>query len=130
MRAILGPVLIIACVVVAWGLWRGAPSGISDARYSEFKTLAAPRLLYSCKMTPTRNSFLPEERKCLKTGRSNCDAKIDDLVKAGTKMDVDFLGGSRFSTYDQVLSEARHACNKTVGNTGTIEFVILEAEET
>jgi hypothetical protein len=110
-------------------LLRGNPGGISDARYSQFKGASPPKALYSCTRTPARNSFLTQERECLATGRSSCDAKIDDLVKAGTKVNVDFVAGDGMSTYDQLLIEARHSCSKAFGSTGTVEFRVLEAEK-
>lgn len=131
MRAILGPVLVAAFVAALWGLFlRGNPGGISDTRYSAFKNIGPPKLLYSCTSTPTREAFLSEERNCLATGRSNCDAEIDDLVKAGTKVKVDFVAGSGILTYAQLLKDARHECIKTAGNTETIEFTVLQAEQT
>ena len=84
---------------------------------------------FSCTRTPTRKAFITEERDCLKTGRSNCEAKIDDMVKAGTKVNVDFVAGGGMSTYDQLLREARQACSKAAGSTEAVEFRILEAEK-
>src|SRR5512137_591528 len=117
MRAIRGPFLIVAAAVAIWALLlRGNPGGISDARYAQFKGASSPKVLYSCTRTPARKAFSTEERECLKTGRSNCDAKIDDMVKAGTKVNVDFVAGDGVSTYDQLLREARQACNQAVGS--------------
>jgi len=130
MRAIRGPLLFLAAVVAIWAIFlRGNPGGISDARYARFKGASSPKVLYSCTRTPTRGAFNREERACLKTGRSNCEAKIDELVKAATKTSVDFVAGAGVSTYDQVLMEARHSCVKGVGSAETVEFRILEAEK-
>jgi hypothetical protein len=130
MRAIIGPVLFVAAAVAIWALFlRGNPGGISDARYAQFKSAGSPKVLYSCTRTPMRKAFIKEEKDCLKTGRSSCDARIDDLVKAGTKINVDFVAGAGMSTYDQVLMEARHSCSTAVGRTETVEFSILESEK-
>ena len=130
MRAIRGPLLFVAAAVAIWALFlRGNPGGISDARYARFKVASSPKVLYSCTRTPTRKAFSTEERACLKTGRSNCEAMIDELVKAATKTSVDFVAGAGMSTYDQLLREARQACSKAVGSTVTVEFRILEAEK-
>jgi hypothetical protein len=130
MRAVRGPFLIVAAAVVIWALLlRGNPGGISDARYARFKGASSPKVLYSCTRTPARKSFLTQERQCLKTGRSSCEAKIDELVKAGTKIDVDFVAGDGMSTYDKLLVKARHSCSQALGSTETVEFRILEAEQ-
>jgi hypothetical protein len=130
MRAIGGPILLAAAAVVIWALFlHGNPGGISDARYAHFKGAGSPKVLYSCTRTPMRKAFIAEERDCLTTGRSNCDTKIDALVKAGTKVNVDFVAGAGRATYDQLLLEARRSCSKGVGSTETVEFRILEAEE-
>jgi hypothetical protein len=130
MRAIRGPLLFLAAAVAIWALFlRGNPGGISDARYARFKGASSPKVLYSCTRTPTRKAFSTEERACLKTGRSNCEARIDDMVKTGTKVNVDFLAGDGMSTYDQLVMAARRSCSKAVGSTETVEFRILEAEK-
>ena len=130
MRAIRGPLLFVAAAVAIWALFlRGNPGGISDARYAQFKGASTPKVLYSCTMTPTRKSFITEEKDCLKTGRSNCEAKINDLVKAGTKVNVDFVAGDGMSTYDQLLMEARRSCSKAFGSTEAVEFQILEEDK-
>lgn len=128
MRAILGPVFLVVFAVALWGLFlRGNPGGLSDAEYSRFKSLSPPKLLYSCTRTPTREAFVAEVRKCSKTGRSNCEAEIDDLVKAGTKTEVVFVAGE--STYDQLHQEVRAKCIMTSGRKETIEFRVIESEK-
>ena len=130
MRAIRGPLLFVAAAVAIWALFlRGNPGGISDARYARFQGASPPKVLFSCTRTPTRKAFITEERKCLKTGRSNCEAEIDDMVKAGTKVNVDFVAGDGISTYDQLLREAKQTCNKAIGSEEVVEFRILEAEK-
>ena len=130
MRAIRGPLLFVAAAVAIWALFlRGNPGGISDARYARFQGASPPKVLFSCTRTPTRKAFITEERECLKTGRSNCEAKIDDMVKAGTKVNVDFVAGDGISTYDQLLREAKQTCNKAIGSEEVVEFRILEAEK-
>jgi len=130
MRAIRGPLLFVAAAVAIWALFlRGNPGGISDARYAQYKGASPPKVLYSCTRTPTRKAFITEWRDCLKTGRSSCEARIDDMVKAGTKVNVDFVAGDRMSTYDQLLIEARRSCSKAYDSTEAVEFRILEAEK-
>jgi hypothetical protein len=130
MRAIRGPLLFVAAAVAIWAFFlRGNPGGISDARYARFQGASSPKVLFSCTRTPTRKAFITEERKCLKTGRSSCEAEIDDMVKAGTKVNVDFVAGDGTSTYDQLLREAKQTCSKAVGSEEVVEFRILEAEK-
>ena len=128
MKTISGPLVLAAFAITSWGLFlRGNPAGLTDANYSKFKNLSPPKLLYSCTRTPTREAFVSEVRECLKTGRSNCESEIDDLVKAGTKTEVEFVAGE--STYDQLLKEVRANCIMTSGRKETIEFRIIESEE-
>jgi hypothetical protein len=128
MRAILGPVFIVVVVFAAWWtFFRDNPGGMPSARYTKFQGTAAPKLLYSCTTTPTRNSFLPDVRRCSATGRSNCDAEVDDLVKAGTQTQVDFVAGA---PYDELLKRARHECSKSAGSSKTAELKVLEGDET
>ena len=128
MRSMLGPVFIIAVLVVIWGaFFRGNPGGISDALYSKYQSTASPKILYSCTTKPTRAAFLAEVRSCSNTGRTNCEDIIDGLVTAGTKTHVDFVSGA---SYDQLLNEARHGCAKRAGDAATIEFSVLEAVKT
>jgi hypothetical protein len=130
MRAIRGPLLFAAAAIAIWAIFlRGNPGGIADARYARYQGASPPKVLFSCTGTPTRKAFSREEKNCLKTGRSNCEARIDELVKATTKTNVDFVAGAGMSTYDQVLMEARRSCVKGVGSTETVEFRILEAEK-
>ncbi len=51
------------------------------------------------------------------------------MVKAGTKVNVDFVAGDGISTYDQLLREAKQTCNKAIGSEEVVEFRILEAEK-
>ena len=129
MRAMVGPLVIVAVVAALWAFFlRGNPGGISDAKYSQFKNTRPPRLLYSCTRTPTRDAFNEKVRECSNVGRSNCEAGIDELVKTGTRTDVEFVAGA--STYDQLLKEARHKCGVTLGRKETVEFRIIEADKT
>jgi hypothetical protein len=131
MRAIRGPLLFILAAVALWAIFlRGNPGGISDARYARYQGASPPKVLFSCTRTPTRKAFYREEKDCLKTGRSNCEAKIDELVKAATKTNVDFVVGDGISTYDQLLREAKQTCNKAIGSEEVVEFRILEAAKT
>jgi hypothetical protein len=127
-RAIFGPTIIAGLVLALWWtFFRDNPGGMSSARYTKFQGSPAPKLLYSCTTTPTRNSFLPDVQRCSATGRSNCESEIDGLVKAGTRTHVDFVAGA---PYDQLLKSARHDCTKSAGSTSTSELKILEGQET
>jgi hypothetical protein len=130
MRAFARLLLVVASLIALWVVFAGGnPGGISDARYAQFNSLAAPKLLYSCTRSPTRKSLNRQVKDCMKSGRANCDAIVDDLVKAGTRTDVDFVGGAEGSTYDQVLEEARRDCRRHFGTTEPGEFKVLEAEK-
>jgi hypothetical protein len=120
--------------LLAAALWlvfaRGNPGGISDARYSEFKHLVPPKILYSCARKPSRESALQHERECLATGRAGCDLDVDKWVEAGAKTTVDFAAGSGKSSYDELLRDAKQYCAGSVENMGPGEFRVLEAGKT
>lgn len=124
---------LFLCIVFLAALWvlvpHGNPGGISDARYSQFKRISPPKLLYSCTRKPTRESFIPEERACRKTGRAGCDQEVDRLVEARTETQVDFVAGQGTSTYDELLQEAKRKCKGNVENMEPGELRVLEADK-
>ena len=130
MRVIPGLTVVVVSAVAIWALFsRGNPGGLSDAKYSQFKQAAPPKLVYSCVRKPTRESFLREEKACLKTGRASCDEKVRELIEAGTRTEFDFVAGLGTSTYDTLLQEARRECSRTDGSTEPGEFKVLEADK-
>ena len=130
MRVIPGLTVVVVSAVAMWALFsRGNPGGLSDAKYSQFKQAAPPKLVYSCVRKPTRESFLREEKACLKTGRASCDEKVRELIEAGTRTEIDFVAGLGTSTYDTLLQEARRECSRTDGGTEPGEFKVLEADK-
>ena len=130
MRVIPGLSVVAVSALALWTLFpRGNPGGLSDAKYSQFKRAAPPKLVYSCVRKPTRESFLREEKACLKTGRASCDEKVRELIEAGTRTEFDFVAGLGTSTYDTLLQEARRECSRTDGSTEPGEFKVLEADK-
>jgi hypothetical protein len=130
MRAIVGPLVIVGLLVALWMLFvRGNPGDISDARYSAFKQLAPPKLLYSCTRKPTPESLLRMTRECAQSGRSGCDQKAYESGEAATATAVEFVGGRGESTYDQLLQEAKRSCAGDLGDKGGGRLTVLEADK-
>lgn len=130
MRAIVGPLLIVALLVALWALFvRGNPGGITDARYSEFTQLAPPKLLYSCTRKPTPEALLRQARECAQSGRAGCDQKAYESGEAETETTVEFVGSQGESTYDELLQEAKQNCTETLGDMGDGKLKVLEAHE-
>jgi hypothetical protein len=130
MRAIVGPLVIVGLLVLLWMVFvRGNPGGLSDARYSQFKALAAPRILYSCARKPTPESVLQKTRECAQSGRAGCDENAYESGEAEVKTVVEFVGGDGTSTYDQLLRSARQDCGKNLGTLGGGTLTVLEASK-
>ncbi len=130
MRAIAGPLMIVALLVALWMLFvRGTPGGISDAKYEEFKRLAPPKLLYSCTRKPTPESLMRQTRECAQSGRSGCDQKAYESGEAETVTTVEFVGSRGESTYDEVLQEAKRNCAEDLGDMGGGKLEVLEAHQ-
>lgn len=128
MRAIRGPVLIAAFLVALWMVFvAGNPGGITNAKYSRFKQLAPPKLLYSCTRTPTSEALLRRARACADSGRSGCELKVYEEGKAETETVVEFIGSRGASTYDELLEEARRDCAESVADMGNGKLEVLEA---
>jgi hypothetical protein len=130
MKAILGPIVIVVFVVALWAVFsRGNPGDISDARYSEYKQLAPPKLLYSCTRRPTRESLLQQERQCRLAGRAGCEVDAYESGETKSEIDVEFVAGPQTSGYDHLLQKAKNGCATIRGDMGGGEFKVLEASK-
>jgi hypothetical protein len=128
MKAIFGPLVIVALLVAVWAIFvRGNPGGISDARYAQFSRLGAPKLLYSCTRKPTSDAVTRKARECGKNGRSGCDQEAYDWREASTETTVEFASAAGQSTYDELLMDAKRNCAATNGSMGGGEMKVLEA---
>jgi hypothetical protein len=130
MRAIIGPLVLVALLVALWVLVVDVnPGGISDARYLKFQGLASPKLLYSCTRTPTPESLLRRTRECAQSGRGGCELEVYEAGETETAITVDFVGGRRTSTYDELLQEAKRNCAANRGDMGGGILKVLKADE-
>jgi hypothetical protein len=130
MRAIAGPVMIVALLIALWVLFvRGNPGGIPDAEYAKFKRLAPPKLLYSCTRKPTPEALMRQTRECAQSGRSGCDQKAYEAGEADIETTVEFVGGRGDSTYDELLQEAKRNCAEDRGDMGGGRLEVLEADQ-
>lgn len=130
MRAIVGPLVIVALLVVLWmRFFGGNPGDISDAQYSRYKMLAPPKLLYSCTRKPTSDALLRQTRECANSGRSGCEQKAYESGEAETATIVEFVGGAGTSTYDELLRNARRKCAEDRGSMGDGILTVLESNE-
>jgi hypothetical protein len=128
MKAIIGPLVIVAILVAVWAIFaRGNPGGISDARYARFERLPPPKLLYTCTRKPASEAVTSRERECARRGRSGCDLEAYEWREAHTETAVDFASGDGTSTYDDLLMDARRDCATNRGSMGEGEFKVLEA---
>jgi hypothetical protein len=130
MRAILGPLVVVAILA---GLWFFVvdrnPGGISDARYSRYQQLSAPKLLYSCTRKPTNDARLRKMRECAQSGRSGCEQEAYDWGEAKTEVTIDFMGHEDASTYEELLQDARRRCGENHGDMGDGKLEVLEASK-
>jgi hypothetical protein len=127
MRAILGPLVVIAILVALWVFVIDRnPGGITDARYSQYQQLSAPKLLYSCTRKPTKEARVRKLRKCVSSGRSGCDQEAYDWGEATTEVTVDFVGNQGDSTYNDLLQEAKQFCARNIGDMGDGKFEVLK----
>jgi len=130
MRALIGPLVIIGLIVGAWMLFSGgAPAGMSEPRYERYQQTPAPKVLYSCTRRPSDAALLEKLRECSRTGRSGCEQGADEARKAGTRTDVEFVGGSESGTYREMLERARRNCESSMDNKTSGEFKVLESVE-
>ncbi len=122
--------MIAALLVALWVMFSsGKPDGISDAQYSQFRQLAPPKLLYSCSRKPTRESLVPQVRKCAETGRAGCEQEVYESGEARVETTVNFVSGTGTSTYSELLKNAKSSCFADSGAKGRGEFKILESDE-
>ena len=130
MRAILGPVVVIGILV---GLWVFVidrnPGGMTDARYSQYRQLSSPKLLYSCTRKPTEEARLRKTRECTKSGRSGCDQEAYDWRESKVETTVDFLGGQGDSTPAELLQEAKRLCARNIGDMGDGQIEVLKSRD-
>lgn len=127
MRRILGPLVIVGFLVALWAVFsHGNPGGISDAKYSEFKRLAPPKILYSCTRKPTRESLVRRQQECMQTGRAGCEENAYESGEMNSETDVEFVAGQRTFTYNELLQDARKNCAATKSGMGGGEFKVLE----
>ena len=130
MRAILGPLVFAALLVTVWmRFFSGNPGGISDARYSEFKALAPPKLLYSCTRKPTSEAILRQTRECAQSGRSGCEQQSYEAGEAENETIVEFARGPRTSNFDDLLRDAKRKCAEDRGRLGDGKLTVLESEK-
>ena len=130
MRKLVGPLVIVVFLAALWALFKGGnPGGISDAKYSEYRQLAPPKLLYSCTRSPSRETLVQRTRECMKSGRAGCDEEVNEWGAATTETTIEFAGGSPSSTYEQLLEESKQNCSTTVGSMGRGEIKVLESNK-
>jgi hypothetical protein len=128
MRPIVGPLVIVVLLAALWVLFvRGNPGGISDAKYSEFKQLAPPKLLYSCTRKPTSEALLRQARECAQSGRAGCDQEAYESGESQNATVVEFIGGRGTSTYNELLQDAKRNCAENIGDMGSGKLEVLEA---
>ncbi len=130
MRAILGPLVVIGILV---GLWVFVidqnPGGLTDARYSQYQQLSAPKLLYSCTRKPTNEARLRKTRECTKAGRAGCEQEGHDWGESKVETTVDFVNGEEGSTEQDLLQEAKRYCTRNTGDMGDGQIEVLKSSE-
>lgn len=126
MRALIGPLVIIGLVVGVWMLLNQTPGGISEARYSHFKGMAAPKVLYSCTRKPTQEALLRQTRECASSGRSGCEQNTYDAGEKEVQTIVEFAGGNG-TPYETLVREAKQNCEKGKDGFESGGFRVLES---
>jgi hypothetical protein len=130
MRAIVGPLIVIGILVALWVFVIDRnPGGISDARYSKYQRLSAPKLLYSCTRRPTDEARLRKSRECMTSGRAGCEQEVYDWGEATIETTVDFIGNQGESTYSELLQKAKQQCARNIGDMGDGKIEVLKASE-
>ena len=128
MRAILGPLVVVAILVALWVFVIDRnPGGITDARYSKFTQLSAPKLLYSCTRKPTTAARTQKMRDCASSGRAGCEQEAYDWAEAKLATAVNFASSDGTSSYENLLRGAKVNCARTIGDMGDGKFEVLEA---
>jgi hypothetical protein len=122
--------VIAALLVALWVMFSsGKPAGMSDAQYSQFRQLAPPKILYSCTRKPTRESLLPQVRKCAESGRAGCEQEVYESGEARVETTYFFAGGTGTSTYSDLLQNAKRDCSADSGTMGNGVLKVLEASK-
>jgi hypothetical protein len=130
MRAIIGPLVVIGILVALWVFVIDRnPGGISDARYSRYQQLSAPKLLYSCTRKPTNDARVRKMRECASSGRAGCEQEAYDWGEAKSETTVDFVGKGDASTYNELLQGAKRACARNIGDMGDGKLKVLKSSE-
>ena len=125
MRALIGPLVIIGLVVGVWMLLNRTPGGISEARYTRYQALAAPKVLYSCTRKPTKEALLRQARECASSGRSGCEQNAYDAGEKEVQTLVEFAGGNG-TPYDELVRAAKQNCEKGKDGFESGGFKVLE----
>jgi hypothetical protein len=95
------------------------PGDISDAQYSEYKQLGAPKILYSCTTTSDSNA-IKQSIQCLDKTTGECSNSA--LEKAKTRANVSYVAGvGALTTYNSLLQDAKKECSGT--------FEVLESKQ-
>ncbi len=130
MRAIVGPLVVIGILVALWVyVIDRNPGGISDARYSRYQQLSAPKLLYSCTRKPTESARLRKMRECAQSGRAGCEQEAYDWAEGKIETTVDFMGNQGDSTYNDLMQQARQSCARDIRDMGEGKMKVLKASE-
>jgi hypothetical protein len=130
MRAIVGPLVVIASLVALWVFVIDRnPGDITDAKYSRYQQLGAPKLLYSCTRKPTEEARVRKMRACGKSGRAGCEQEAYDWAEATTETTVDFLGDQDDATYSDLLQKAKLSCARNIGDMGDGKIEVLKSSK-
>jgi hypothetical protein len=130
MRALIGPLVVIGILAALWVFVIDKnPGGISDSRYTQFRQMSPPKLLFSCTRRPTPEALLRKSRKCSDTGRAGCEQEVYEWGEATIETTVDFLGGRGPGSYNLLLQEAKQKCTRNIGDMGDGKITVLEANE-
>ena len=128
MRAILGPLVVVAILAALWVFVIDKnPGDISDARYAKFTQLPAPKLLYSCTRKPTTAARTQKMRDCASSGRAGCEQEAYDWAEAKLDTTVDFASDDGTTSYENLLRDAKVHCARTIGDMGDGKFEVLKA---
>jgi hypothetical protein len=130
MRRILPTIVVIVILVVLWDMFvRGNPGQLSDAEYSRYRQLAPPKLLYSCTRPPSQEWLIKQKQDCAQSGRAGCEETVNDAISSQTESVVDFLGGDRSASYEELLARARHECSRERGDLAGGRIEVLDSQK-
>lgn len=130
MKRIAGPLVIVLLLVAIWRIVvHGNPGGISDEEYARYEALKAPKVLYSCTRQPSREWLTQQKRKCMDSGRADCEEDVDESSLAEPESVVDFAGGDATATYEGLVESLRQACMSARGHFAGGQFAVLESDK-